>query len=175
MEQQLYFFWIPFRTGLRFWVMGEWGLVAIIELQIRKKPLLFTIYSQVIISRRQTSNEKGMFNKFLTFDLKQIHWVTMVYIFPPSVSASFFKQRVQELSCGKGFWSEEIPPCRLNFSLGLKYSPHPGGFFRTTEMPTTLKHSKLEKSPCLQHNCWKLSHPLEGKKAFLARKLIIRA
>lgn len=34
----------------------------------KKITLLFVIYSQVIISRRQTSRKKGIFTKFLTFD-----------------------------------------------------------------------------------------------------------
>lgn len=37
-------------------------------------------------------------------------------------------------------------------------------------MRITLEHSKLEISPCPQHNCWKFIHPLEGKKVFLARE-----
>lgn len=86
------FFWIPFKTGLRFWVRREWGLVAN-KASNKKITLLFAIYSQVIINRRQTSKEKGIFTKFSTFDSETDTWMTIVYIFAPSISVSILKQK----------------------------------------------------------------------------------
>lgn len=169
------FFWIPFKTGLRFWVRGEWSLFATRELPIRAELFHLPYIPKSSLAEHKYQSKKRYLLNFWHLIPKQIPQVTIFYIFSPSISASIFKQRMHEFPCGRGFSSGEIPPYRLNFSLGLKYSPHPGGFVRTAEMPTTLEHSKSEKSPCLQHNCWKLSHPLEENEVFLARKSIIRA
>lgn len=160
----------------------QWQISISLSLTFNKCKLWFVPYTEYTISNQKSSlaehkyqSKKRYLLNFWHLIPKQIPQVTIFYIFAPSISASMFKQRMHEFPCGRGFWSGETPPYRLNFSLGLKYSPHPGGFVRTTEMPTTLEHSKSEKSPCLQHNCWKLSHPLEENKVFLARKSIIRA
>lgn len=113
-----FFFWIPFKAGLRFWVMGEWGLVAITELPIRAEFFHLPSIPKPSLAEDKHQRKKGYLLNFWHLIPEQISLMTIVYIYALSISASIFKQRVHGFPCGRGFWSLEISTCR--FLLGTQ-------------------------------------------------------